>query len=74
MLAPLKCGISFKASFKADAGFVDQLRSAGMRVVGWGVFNDELGLHLARIGVDAMTCNHATALREKFRLLSKIEK
>ncbi len=74
MLAPLKCGISFKASFKADAGFVDQLHSAGMRVVGWGVFNDELGLHLARIGVDAMTCNHATALREKFRLLSETEK
>ena len=30
-------------------------------------FNDELGMHLAKIGVDAMTCNHAAALREKYR-------
>jgi glycerophosphoryl diester phosphodiesterase len=64
---PLRCGISFKASFKADAAFVDELRRSGMMVVGWGVFNDELGMHLAKIGVDAMTCNHAAALREKYR-------
>lgn len=67
MLAPLKCGVSFKASFAVDADFVNELRAAGLRVVGWGVFNDELGLHLARTGVDAMTCNHAVALREKYR-------
>ena len=51
----------------ADADLVNELRAAGLRVVGWGVFNDELGLHLARTGVDAMTCNHAVALREKYR-------
>ena len=66
-LAPLRCGISFKATFAADKTFVGTLRRAGLPVVGWGVFNDELGLHLASIGVDAMTCNHAVALREKFR-------
>ena len=28
---------------------------------------DELGLHLAEIGVDALTCNHAVALRKIWR-------
>lgn len=66
-LRPLRCGVSFKASFKADAAFVAELRNSGMMVVGWGVSNDELGMHLAKIGVDAMTNNHAVALREKYR-------
>ena len=38
-----------------------------MRVVCWGVRSDELGLAMARIGVDAMTCNHAVALRAEYR-------
>ena len=73
-LAPLKCGISFKADFDATADFVDQLHAADLRVVGWGVSSDELGLHLAAIKVDAMTCNHAVALREKFRKISNTQK
>jgi glycerophosphoryl diester phosphodiesterase len=67
LLAPLHCSISFKADFAADCDFVNTLHRAGLRVVGWGVATDELGLHLAGIGVDAMTCNHAVALREKYR-------
>ncbi len=67
LLAPLHCSISFKADYAADRNFVSTLHRAGLRVVGWGVATDELGLHLAGIGVDAMTCNHAVALREKYR-------
>ncbi len=60
-------GVSFKAAFEADSRFVDRLRAAGLRVVVWGVSSDELGLAMARAGVDAMTCNHAVALRRRFR-------
>lgn len=60
----LKCtGVSFKADFAADKNFVDELHKLGMRVVCWGIFTDELGTAMAEIGVDAMTCNHAAALR-----------
>ena len=58
-------GISFKADFRADKSFVDALRSKGLRVVAWGVNTDEKGLAMADAGVDALTCNHAVALREK---------
>ena len=60
-------GVSFKADFAADKNFVDELHNLGMRVVCWGVFTDELGLAMANIGVDAMTCNHAVALRSLYR-------
>jgi len=70
-LAPLKCGISFKADMRADADFVQKLKADGLRVVCWGVFTDELGLKMAEIGVDALTCNHAVALRKKYLELKK---
>lgn len=67
-LHSLRCtGISFLATVEADAAFVEALHRAGMRVVCWGVRSDELGLAMARIGVDAMTCNHAVALRAEYR-------
>ncbi|MEI3000067.1 MAG: glycerophosphodiester phosphodiesterase family protein [Victivallis sp.] len=67
-LHSLRCtGISFLATAEADAAFVEALHRAGMRVVRWGVRSDELGLAMARIGVDAMTCNHAVALRAEYR-------
>lgn len=56
-------GISFKADFRADKTFADALRSKGLRVVAWGVNTDEKGLAMAAAGVDALTCNHAVALR-----------
>jgi len=56
-------GISFKADFRADKPFVDALRAKGLRVVAWGVNTDEKGLAMAEAGVDALTCNHAVALR-----------
>ena len=56
-------GISFKADFRADKTFADALRSKGLRVVAWGVKTDEKGLAMAAAGVDALTCNHAVALR-----------
>lgn len=59
--------ISFLATAEADAAFVEALHRAGMHVVCWGVRSDELGLAMARIGVDAMTCNHAVALRAEYR-------
>ena len=65
-LAPYRCGISFKADLAADADFVAALRAAGLRVVCWGVASNELGLAMAGRGVDALTCNHAVALRKKF--------
>jgi len=58
-------GVSFKADFRADKSFVDALRAQGMRVVAWGVDTDEKGLAMASAGVDALTCNHAVALRQK---------
>ena len=58
-------GISFKADFRADKAFVDSLRAKGLRVVAWGVDTDEKGLAMAAAGVDALTCNHAVALRKK---------
>ncbi len=64
-------GISFKADFRADKTFVDALRSKGLRVVAWGVNTDEKGLAMAAAGVDALTCNHAVALREKAAVLAK---
>lgn len=67
-LHSLRCtGISFLATAEADASFVEALHRAGVRVVCWGVRSDELGLAMARIGVDAMTCNHAVALRAEYR-------
>ena len=66
----LNCtGVSFKADFNADKNFVDELKKLGMRVVCWGVFTDELGIAMANIGVDAMTNNHAVALRSKYNNL-----
>ena len=68
----LNCtGVSFKADFAADKAFVDALKAENMRVVCWGVFTDELGLAMAEAGVDAMTCNHAVALRQKFQEIKK---
>lgn len=64
-------GVSFKADTAADKNFVDALRAQGLRVVCWGVFTDELGLAMAAAGVDALTCNHAVALRQQARELSK---
>lgn len=64
----LNCtGVSFKADFAADRKFADELHSLGMRVVAWGVFTDELGFAMAAAGVDAMTNNHAVALRADWR-------
>lgn len=60
-------GISFKASTLATAEFVSQLRQEGLRVVCWGISSDQLGIQMAEIGVDAMTCNHAVALRRVWR-------
>ena len=56
-------GVSFKADFRADKSFADALRAQGLRVVAWGVNTDEKGLAMASAGVDALTCNHAVALR-----------
>ena len=68
----LNCtGVSFKADFAADRTFVEALKAENMRVVCWGVFSDELGLAMAEAGVDAMTCNHAVALRQKYRKIKK---
>ena len=67
LLYSLRCtGISFLATKEACSLFVDELKQAGFRVVCWGISSDELGLAMANIGVDAMTCNHAVALREKW--------
>ena len=53
------------------ANLVEALKAENMRVVCWGVFTDELGLAMAEAGVDAMTCNHAVALRQKFQEIKK---
>ena len=63
-------GVSFKADHAATADFVSALHKMGFRVVCWGVFSDEIGLAMDSIGVDAMTCNHAVALRAKRRKLN----
>ena len=60
-------GVSLRAGMEYTAEFVRDLKARGFSVVGWGVSGDELGLHLAEIGVEAMTCNHAVALREIWR-------
>lgn len=67
-LRKLHCtGVSFKATTEADAAFVAALHAEKFRVVSWGVFSDELGLAMAALGVDVMTCNHAVALRRRWR-------
>ena len=60
-------GISIRADLAYTAEFVKELKARGLGVVAWGVSNDRLGLHMAEIGVDAMTCNHAVALRALWR-------
>ena len=65
-------GVSMRADMAYTAEFVRELKARGLGVVGWGVSSDELGLHLAEIGVDALTCNHAVALRELLRKSSRI--
>lgn len=70
-LRPLKCGISFKADLAAGNEFVKTLHFAGLRVACWGVSSDELGIAMAQAGVDALTCNHAVALRQKFQDMIK---
>ena len=62
---PLAGCDKIKADMLADKTFVDALREEGLRAVCWGIFTDELGLAMAAAGVDALTCNHAVALREK---------
>ena len=64
-------GISFKSDARIDKDYVNNLKNAGFNVVAWGVFADELGLAMADAGVEAMTCNHALALREKYLNLTK---
>ena len=56
-------GVSFKADYSASREFVEALHNLGFRVVCWNISNDEIGLAMDAIGVDAMTCNHAVALR-----------
>ena len=64
----LNCtGVSFKADRSASREFVNQLHANGLRVVCWGVSSDELGIAMAELGVDAMTSNHAVALRRIWR-------
>ncbi len=65
-LEPLRCGISFRASFAAAAEWVRALQRLKFGVVCWGVASDELGLRMAELGVDALTCNHAVALRRRW--------
>ena len=60
-------GISLRANRAYTAEFVRDLKARGLVVAAWGVSNDRLGLHMAEIGVDAMTCNHAVALRALWR-------
>jgi len=60
-------GVSLRANMDYTAEFVKELKSRGLGVVAWGVSRDDLGLHMAEIGVDAMTCNHAVALRALWR-------
>ena len=60
-------GVSLRANMQYTAEFVRELKARGLGVVGWGVSSDELGLHLAEIGIDALTCNHAVALRKIWR-------
>lgn len=64
-------GVSFKADFRADKSFADALRAQGLRVVAWGVNTDEKGLAMADAGVDALTCNHAVALRAQAADMAK---
>ncbi len=64
-------GVSFKADFRADKSFADALRAQGLRVVAWGVNTDEKGLAMAGAGVDALTCNHAVALRAQAAKMAK---
>ena len=59
-------GISFKSDFRITKAYVDSLKAANFNVVAWGVFTDELGIAMAESGVEAMTCNHALALRKKY--------
>lgn len=73
LMKSLNCtGVSFKADFKADRNFVNELKKLGMRVVCWGVSSDELGIAMAEAGVDAMTNNHAVALRAKYNTINKL--
>lgn len=65
-LKPLKCGVSFKADYRADKEFVQTLQDAGLRVVCWGVSSDEIGMAMADLGIAALTSNHAVALRKKY--------
>lgn len=60
-------GISMRGNFDLKPEFVIALKNAGYRAVAWGITNDPLGLHMANIGIQAMTCNHAVALREQYR-------
>lgn len=46
--------------------WVEVVHNAGYEVGNWGVKDDDLGLAMARAGVDRMTCNHAVALRRKW--------
>lgn len=60
-------GVSCKADFRVDRAFVETLHARALRVVAWGVDCDEKGLAMAAAGVDALTSNHAAALRAKAR-------
>lgn len=65
-LSEFPCGVSFRATEAATAEFAEELHRRGVKVVCWGVSSDELGLKMAGIGVDALTCNHAVELRRQW--------
>ena len=61
-------GVSCKADFRVDRTFVETLHAGALRVVAWGVDRDEKGLAMAAAGIDALTSNHAAALRAQARI------
>ena len=68
LLAKIRAtGVSLRADRGYTSEFVRDLKARGLGVVAWGVSRDDLGLHMAEIGVDAMTCNHTVALRSLWR-------
>lgn len=63
-------GISVKSDIRINETYVNSLKEAGFNVVAWGVFTDDLGIAMADAGVEAMTCNHALKLRDKYLKLN----
>jgi glycerophosphoryl diester phosphodiesterase len=63
-------GLNLDHRFPINRGFVDAVRTAGLKLHVWTVDDPEIAARLAAAGVDSITTNRPRWLREQLRARS----